>query len=388
MLRNPCDEDAWALYCHIDCADETFKVPLPTDLNSLCQVSRALCAISTPVLYRDLELEFKSSEEQNDSVWVRRIAGPALNSTHGGLQFVRFLRANFPDRWPLLLGTLLGSLPDDSLLEFEHRARFTLQSSQYIARMWKRQNNLRSITFTPDLLDFVEKHKAQVEMPKRLIKLIFIDVHTRRLDLLLRSFSFPCLRKISLEQHEQNFGMDDHITLDALVSNHFGLITHLKLRRVGRGCLIGLDFNKLPRLTHLTLIDCCHMHITPSIASWRKLALTDLHVIISDFRPDFTLMDELSHMLHRFGGLESLALKCNEIMTEETSANLAAGIILHKDTLHRLALNTYTEGPNKTVPENALNSPRFVLAIKQCKNLTQLQMPFLPDAPLSELVQV
>lgn len=301
---------------------------------------------------------------------------------------MRTLRANFPDRWPLLLGTLLGSLPDDSLLEFEHRARFTLESSQHIARMWKHQNNLRSITFTPDLLGFVEKHKSEVEMPKHLNKLVFIGAHTWRLDRLLRSFRFPCLRKISLEQYGQYFGMDDHTRLNTLVLNHLGLLTHLKLRRVGRACLVGLDLNNLPRLTHLTLIDCCHMHITPSIAAWRKPALTDLLIIISDFRPDFTLMDELGHMLHRFRGLESLALNCNEIMTAETSGNLAAGIILHKDTLNRLALNTYTEGPNKNAPENALSSPRFVLAVKQCKNLTQLQMPFLPGAPLSELVQV
>ena len=99
-------------------------------------------------------------------------------------------------------------------------------------------------------------------------------------------------------------------------------------------------------------------------------------------------MDELSHMLHRFRGLESLALKCNEIMTAETSANLAAGIILHKDTLNRLALNTYTEGRNKNALEIAINLLGFVLAVKQCKNLTQLQMPFLPGAPLLEPVQV
>lgn len=303
-----------------------------------------------------------------------------MNSTHGGLQFVRNLRVNFPDRWPLLLGDLLGSLPDDSLIEFEHRATFTSKSSQYIARMWKHQNNLRNITFTLDLLDFVEKHKTQVEMPKHLNKLVFIGTHIWQLDRLLSSFRFPCLRKISLE----HLGMDDHTKLDTLVSNHLGLLTHLKLRRVGTGGLVGLDLNKLPRLTHLTLIDCCHMHITPSIADWRKPALTDLHIVISDVRPKFTLMDELSHILHRFRGLESLALKCNETMTEETSANLVAGIILHKDTLHRLALSTYNKGPNK----NALNSLRFVLAVKQCKNLTQLQMPFLPEAPLLELVQV
>lgn len=388
MLRNPCDEDDRALYCYIDYANRTFKVPLLSDLKSLCQVSRAVCAISTPALYRDLELEYKPGEGQIDSVWVRRIAGPAMNSTHGGLQFVRNLRANFPDCWPLLLGDLLGSLPDDSLIEFEHRATFTLKSSQYIARMWKHQSNLRNITFTLDLLDFVEQHKTQVEMPKHLNKLVFIGAHIWQLDRLLSSFHFPCLRKVSLEQYGQDLGMDDHTKLDALVSNHLGLLTHLKLRRVGTSGLVGLDLNKLPRLTHLTLIDCSHMHITPSIAAWRKPALTDLHIIISDSRSEFTLMDELSQMLHRFRGLESLALKCNEIMTAETSANLVAGIILHKDTLHRLALNTYNEGPNKNAPKNALNSLSFVLAVKQCKNLTQLQMPFLPDAPLLELVQV
>ena len=225
MLRNP---------CHIDCADQTLKVPLPSDLKSLCQVSRAVCAISTPALYRDLELEFKSSKGP-DSVWVRRIAGPAMNSTHGGLQFVRTLRANFPDRWPLLLGDLLGSLPDDSLIKFEHRAIFTLESFKPIAHMWKHQNNLRSISFTLDLLDFVEKHKTEVEMPKHLNKLVFIGAHTWQVGRLLRSFRFPCLRKVSLEQYGQDLGIDDHIRLDALVSNHLGLLTHLKLRRVGRG---------------------------------------------------------------------------------------------------------------------------------------------------------
>ena len=98
-------------------------------------------------------------------------------------------------------------------------------------------------------------------------------------------------------------------------------------------------------------------------------------------------MDELSNMLHRFRGLESLALKCNKIMTAETSANLAAGIILHKDTL-RFALNTYTEGRNKNALEIAVNLLGFVLAVKQCKNLMQLQMPFLPGAPLLEPDQV
>ena len=122
------------LYCHIACADQTFKEPLPSDLKSLCQVSRAVCAISIPALYRDLKLEFKSGEGQIDSVWVQRIAGPAMNSSHGGLQSVQTLRANFPDRWPLLLGQLLGSLPDDSLIEFEYRAKLILQSSQHIAR--------------------------------------------------------------------------------------------------------------------------------------------------------------------------------------------------------------------------------------------------------------
>lgn len=137
MLRNPCDEDDRALYCHINCADQALKVPLPSDLKSLCQVSTAICAISTPALYRDLELEFKSRHGQIeiDSAWVRRIAGPAMNSTHWGLQLVRTLRANFPGRWPLLLGDLLSSLPDDCLVQFENTATFILESSQNIARM-------------------------------------------------------------------------------------------------------------------------------------------------------------------------------------------------------------------------------------------------------------
>ena len=103
--------------------------------------------------------------------------------------------------------------------------------------------------------------------------------------------------------------MDDHTRLNALMSNQLGLITHLNLRRIGDSGLVGLDLKKLPHLTNLTLIDCCYMHITPSIAAWRKLVLIDLQIIISDVRPNFTLMDELIHMLHRFRGLESLALK-------------------------------------------------------------------------------
>lgn len=121
-----------------------------------------------------------------------------MNSTHGGLQSVRNLRANFPDRWPLLLGDLLSSLPDDSLIQFEHTAILTVESSQSIARMWKHQNNLCNITFTPELLNFVEKHKTQIQMPKHLSKLVFIGAHTWQIDRLLRSFRFPCLRKISL----------------------------------------------------------------------------------------------------------------------------------------------------------------------------------------------
>lgn len=311
-----------------------------------------------------------------------------MNSTHGGLQSVRNLRANFPDRWPLLLGDLLSSLPDDSLIQFEHTAILSVESSQSIARMWKHQNNLCNITFTPELLNFVEKHKTQIQMPKHLSKLVFIGAHTWQIDRLLRSFRFPCLRNISLEQYGQYFGTDDRTRLDALISNHLGLVTHLKLHRISKASLVGLDLNKLPRLTHLTLIDCYNMHIAPSIAAWKQPALTDLHIIISNFRPIFRLLDEVSHMLHRFRGLESLALKCNEIMTAETSANLAAGIVLHKDTLDRLALNTYSEERNKKFPENAFNSLHFVLAVKECKNLTQLQMPFLPGTPLLELVQV
>lgn len=165
------------------------------------------------------------------------------------------------------------------------------------------------MTFTPELLNFVEKHKTQVEMPKNLSKLVFIGAHTWQVDRLLRTFSLPCLRKISLEQYGQNFGMDDDTRLDALVSNHLGLVTHLTLHRVSSASLVGLDLNKLPCLTYLTLIDCCHMHIALSIAAWKKPALIDLHIIISDFRPNFRLLDEFSHMLHRFRGLELLALK-------------------------------------------------------------------------------
>lgn len=136
---------------------------------------------------------------------------------------------------PCSLSDRLGSLPDDSLIKFEHRAIFTLESFKHIARMWKHQNSLRSISFTLDLLDFVEKHKTEVEMPKHLNKLVFIGAHTWQVGRLLRSFRFPCLRKVSLEQYGQDLGIDDHIRLDALVSNHLGLLTHLKLRRVGRG---------------------------------------------------------------------------------------------------------------------------------------------------------
>lgn len=204
----------------------------------------------------------------------------------------------------------------------------------------------------------------------------------------LDSMDLSSLRKLEVRIEPYNLPeqshtfRDDVIGLNPFFSDHinrFHTVTHLTLWRISFSALENLELFSLPSLTHLALMYCEKVGL--SLSAFGAPHLKSLHYFNKIFHnlkphnrgkwmslrgPDSDL-DDLTKILGRFRGLETLAVRTGHLREWK---HLADAILLHKDTLKFLIINDSHEFTEFI--DRGREAFSFIAVALRCKKLSQV----------------
>lgn len=310
-----------------------------TDLHSLCQVSKHISDITTPLLYYEVNL---TKEDQKCSI-KEKINSLLIKPSN--LQFVRILK--MPQITPdesLLMDHLLPQLQKDFLKEIQFISYNvkTFSMPYQMEFLWYNQKNLQNLTLrthmVPWLKDFLEEPRpGQSDILK-----LFTDLEISGT---LSPYDLPSMQKkivwplenldlSGLQKLKISTQFVDYSTfskLDTLFGNgSFVNLTELRFEQISN--YQTLKLTHMPSLKLLE-VSCCDSQ-TPN------LVLADDIRISSFVCKNGSGLEKIIPVLTQVIGLEYLSLDCTYLLDlwyAQTQRDFISAIVMHKDTLRELS---------------------------------------------------
>lgn len=341
-------------------------------MKSLCLVSKEISAVSTPHLYRNLILPY----HQEDPEWLSRsVESLARNKS---LKYVRTITIgpyNFAEHgFCKAFNKFLPSLQNNSLTRFEYSSLGRLTHAQ-LKFLWQHQKNLRNMQFDfnlysptrPDILNEDAPTLRSLGLISELdirLSSVFKEIAARRL---LEILDLSRLQKLKIRASPDTSGAKRATFSDTFFTDHSLLtLTHLTLCLIDFDAQEQLQLGNYSSLTHLSVQWCKNLSII--FARYERPILKSL-CFFGNCSVD-PLEDDLVHMLHRFQGLETLALRVEQIICSATAECLRAAIGKHKDTLKYLLINKVNNRAQDSA--DVLMDSEFFEMIQKCKHISQL----------------
>lgn len=336
----------------------------PTDLKALCLVSKELLAISTPALYRQVDLtpqEITSDEDFSNSNPISSLQVNRLKSllqNKNNLSFIRVLITSKCDIFlSSLLDELLENLRENQLVEL-HYGKRGLTAAHYnencfpnmeqMKRIWTHQRRLQTLHSTHLLTffeAFLENELDYNAILKPVKELILIEklFGSQKLDLVtwpIVMVNTSSLQKLKLVEWdlEKNIQKLDKFFAD----NAFVNLTELYFEDIIFDT--PLQLTNCPLLQSLTIVNCQTSPQGPAMLSIpNTLKIASLHYVGGHDFHDYEL---LVPILSRIQGLEQLVLEIispgDEDITEELMdkfhAELAFALEMQQGTLTELVV--------------------------------------------------
>lgn len=367
----------------------------PSDLKSLCLVSKTLSVVSTPRLYHDIVIP----NDLDDSRGIHKIVESLSNQK--GLKYARRLHVGeCSHQTTKAIDSLLAALPDNSILRFSYHAsgenQFpTASQTEYICLHQRKIRNLHFGNFfvtIPKLLD-----RLQRAFLNSVTELSFpLSPSANELGM---SFP-PCwpinmVNSIHLRKLELSFNLrGSKPRLASLFAIHpLPNLTHLSFK----DCLfedMEVDLATMPKLEHLVLADCFNIASGLVIANGTRLKSLELSVTDGEVQADATgrfhdhgVSFEFVDVLNHFRDLDILIIHAisSEILSQDC-VGLADAIQMHSETLSILLVQYGCTHITEIPPAHIC----LINAIKTCQKLSQLCIeldPIFMVREFKELIQ-
>ena len=294
--------------------------------------------------------------------YVRTIAiDPPFSTSHG-------FRTAFTE--------FLHNLQNNALTRFKYDNLGPLTHA-HLKYLWQHQKNLRNIqidfklysTREPNILDEDAPILQSLSLLSELdINLSWSSKNTARR--LLKMLNLSRLQKLMISKSLEN-GWPRCVTISGtfLTDHSLSTLTHLTLHLIDFDAQEPLQLGSFSSLTHLSVWLCENMSI---FASYEKPILKSL-CFLGNCSED-SLEDELVYMLHRFQGLETLALHIRQTIRSKTAEYLRAAIAKHSDTLKHLLIEVDEIYPRSSDSVEDLMDSELFETIKMCKHISQLRL--------------
>lgn len=267
----------------------------------------------------------------------------------------------------------LANLQPNSLTRFEYSNLGCLTHEQ-LKLLWRHQQNLKNVKFDfnlyspaiPDILNddagILRSLGPISELDIRL-STVCKETSARRL---LGILNLSRLQRLKIRASPDTSGSKRATFSDTFFADHSRNLTHLTLCLVDFDTEGQLELGSYLSLTYLSLQRCKNLGVV--FATYEKPVLKSFH-FYGNCTVDL-LEDDMVHMLHRFRGLESLALRIEQNVYSTTAKCLRGAIEKHRDTLKFLLINKVHK--RSLDPVDVLIDPKFFEMIMRCRHLSQL----------------
>lgn len=387
----------------------------PSDLATLCLISKELSAIAFSALYYQVDLtpREKTQAENRDELnpipleQIRRLQ--ALLSNKRNLKEIRVLITSECDSTiSRMLNELFANLAEDQLLELHygnrgmlvtnsiiHRTENCFPSEEQMELIWARQRNLQTchsqhLSTLSRALNTNRLEASVVLRPLKELALIEEQLDPRLIDLVKRSLQngyMPALRKLKLAQWRSDRLQSLH---DVFAAGAFRNLTEIYLRE----CTFRtpLHLANCPMLRSISIINC---RILPDRAATLSIPhgqkIRSLHYAADADIDQYKL---LAAIMNQIQGLESLVLELispeseDEDFAEEQidqfRSELAYALSMHQSSLTELVVCEQQDF------ESVLTfaGDELFLAIQGCEKLFRLAVALSVDDPVPRYCQL
>lgn len=340
----------------------------PTDLKTLCLVSKEISAMARPVLYHQVDLtpRERTQDEHRDDLdpipleQITRIQ--ALLSNKQNLLFIRILiTSECGTVVTNMLDELLTNLADNQLLELHYGNRNMLPTNRLLLRtencfptekqmklLWTHQRKLQTchskhLSTLSKALTTSGLEASDVLHPVRELVLIEEQLDLGLIDLLKRSLQngyMPALRRLKLGRWYSDRGRQ--ILYDLFATQGFSNLTEIYLRSITFKTTLRLA--NCPLLRSMTILNC-RIDGAATLSTPHLLQIKSLYYAAEAEVNQYKL---LAPIMNRIQGLESLILELISPETEdedfseehisEFRLELASALGMHKGSLTELVV--------------------------------------------------
>ena len=373
------------------------QITRPSDLRSLCLVSKQVSQSATPSLYRDLFLPF----DPRDPGWTRleRLAN-SDGVFDGHVKSINLGSCDYTaQKFCKTLQNVIENLPEDSLRRFDFGplARPTYEDFRRLFRSQQRLTNLK-LDFSlnsPSISEIISDHQLMSDFyALESLSDIYIDFGADRPEPQARDFVYTLmkgsskLRKVVLKALPELSKLPDASPdlPQSLLSNSFPTtLTHISLWYYTYETTEDLNLNEYPALTDLELIECGGVetlldnYLNPTLKGF-----VYRHEC-AEQGEDRVTSKAIIELIKRMKTPKRLTIDC-EFCFVGQETHLASAIAAHADNLEYLLLTCHTDNYGL---EDEVSLPE---AVSKCTRLKQLGMcfpinlsPFLAPGSSSKL---
>lgn len=381
----------------------------PTDLKSLCLVSKEVSALVIPALYQQVDLtprERKLEEQYNnpDGLQLEQIARvESLLSNKKNLLFIRILiTTECGMMMKSLLNELIQNLRDDRLLELHYGDRSVTSKiilprietpenhfpdPEQMALIWTRQRKLQTLHSTHlfMLLEMVKTNKLEARAILRPVKEVILISEHLGIDMsdlvkwLIQNVEVSSLQKLKLvgcvlclEEHFQRFD-------ELFAGNPFINLTALFIKRVS--FCTTLQLANFPSLKSLSILYCRPFPDDIVMLSIpHPLKIKFLH--FATFNRTLDQIKPIASIIRKIQGLETLLLDMDCLQSRQECyfspeiidmfrTELAFALEIHQATLIELVVREEVNWDNRVV----FAGKNLLRVIQGCGKLQRLALP-------------
>ncbi|KAG6995682.1 hypothetical protein G7Y79_00043g079660 [Physcia stellaris] len=353
------------------------QITRPSDLRSLCLVSKQVSRSATPLLYRNIFLPF----DARDPGWTRleRLAD-SDGVFDGHVKSVNLGSCDYTaQKFCKTLQNFIENLPDDTLRRFDFSplARPTHEDIRRLFRSQQRLTNLK-LDFSlnsPSISEIVSDHELMSDFyALESLSEVYIDFGTDGPEPQARDFVYrltkrsSTLRKVILKALPELSKLPDASILlpQSLLSSSFpSTLTHISLWYYTCETTEDLNLNQYPALTDMELIEC---------GGVKKLLDNYLNPTLMGFvyrhecaeqGKDRVTAKAIIEFIKRMKTPKRLTIDC-EFCFSGQETHLASTIAAHADKLEYLLLTCHNDN------YGLKDEVSFTEAASRCTRLKQL----------------
>ena len=309
------------------------KVIRPSDLKSVCLVSKNVSDLASKRLYRDIVMPNRDDDPQWERIEILSQSSRIkdIQTLQIGTWPTRYETPRYCENLSVLIPKLLPHTLRSFVFESYCRPR-----SDYLVLLWKMQRNLHKLYLdfqlcAPAINEIAHFHKAVLQNLDNVqeLEIVLAAEGERETSLLFDCLNLKSLRRIKLESVLPRSDLSTELNLGSTFFSRYlpRTLTHICFREMALPPTDNWELSEFQGLESLILMHC--RFVNPVLDRLRPKSLKHLHIIGSDAHPRTLL-----NCLYSFCTLETLGLTWTQELHIPVAGEPLVGAILH----HRLQL--------------------------------------------------